>query len=266
MRPHGRAQVSCRNPRAVAVCQRCGFLYNLDNLAWQHDWLQGPRLFNLRIQVCPTCLDVPQESGRTIVLPMDPVPVKYPLPEDYVGADNPLSPLGYSPANNFLPNPPNIGGSIGTMVLNAGVDAAFNGRTGKSREQSAALSISDSSYGNWVGKNWSAQPSGIALTITSTVAALTHVISSYALYAPSDASFLNSGATSYLIQGSDDAATWTTLSSGTTAGTAGETITGTSTFGTFYQYHRVAFLGDGISAVAIAQAIFNVSDAAPNDI
>jgi len=28
MRPHGRARVSARNPRALAICDRCGFLYN----------------------------------------------------------------------------------------------------------------------------------------------------------------------------------------------------------------------------------------------
>jgi hypothetical protein len=266
MRPHGRAQISAKAPRATAICQRCGFMYNLDQLQWQWDWQQGPRLFNLRIQVCRTCLDVPQESGRTIVLPPDPMPVKYPLPENYALADNPLSPLGYSPANNFLPNPPNVSGSIGTLTLNAGVDAAFNGTYTKSAEMSAARSVSDSSFGNWVGKNWNAQPSGIALTITSTVAVLTHVISSFALYAPSDQSFLRSGTTTYHIDGSADGANWTTLVSGFTAGTAGEIITGASTAGAFYQYHRAAFLGNGISAVAVAQAVFNVSDAAPNDI
>ncbi len=267
MRPHGRAQISAKRPRATAICQRCGFMYNLDNLQWQWDWQQGPRLFNLRIQVCEPCLDVPQESGRTIVLPEDPVPVKYPLPENYVLADNPLSPLGYNPANNFLPIPPqSLGGSIGTMVLNAGVEAAFNGNPTKRAEMSAALSVSNSSFGNWVGKNWNAQPSGIALTLPSTTATLTHNLSSVTLYAPSDQSFLRSGGTTYHIDGSADGANWTTLSSGTTAGTAGETITAATTSGTFYQYHRVAFLGDGVSAVAIALAQFSVADAAPNDI
>jgi hypothetical protein len=59
MRPHGRAQISTKRPRAVAICQRCGFMYNLDMLQWQWDYQQGPRLFNLRIQVCETCLDKP---------------------------------------------------------------------------------------------------------------------------------------------------------------------------------------------------------------
>jgi len=60
--------------------------------------LFGPRLRNLMIQVCTSCLDQPQESGRTIILPPDPVPVSFPLPEDYAAADNPASYLGYNVA------------------------------------------------------------------------------------------------------------------------------------------------------------------------
>jgi hypothetical protein len=270
MRPHGRAQISAKRPRATAICQRCGFMYNLDMLQWQWDWQQGPRLFNLRIQVCETCLDVPQESGRTIVLPEDPVPVKYPLPENYVLADNPLSPLGFSPADNFLPQPPpnrpTSGASIGTLRLNAGLNAAFNGTTNKPREMCAALAVSLSSFSNWIGKNWNAQPSGITLTTPSTTAAITHNLSSVTIYAPNDAPFLNSGGTTYHVDGSLDGANWTTLINSTTKGTIGETITANTTNGTFYQYHRVAFLGDGFSAIAVAQAQFSVSDGPPNDI
>ena len=269
MRPHGNAQISAQRPRALGVCQRCGGLYNLDRLQWQWDWLQGPRLRNLMIQVCPTCLDVPQENGRTIILPPDPVPVSFPLPEDYAAADNPASYLGYNVANAFLPNPPqSLGGNIGNMTLNAGVDAAFNGVTNKRAEYCAALSVSNSSFQNTVGKNWSADPSGTSLTISSTVSVLTHIVESITLYAPNDRGFLNSatGITGYALQGSANGATWTTILSGTTAGGAGETITASTTSAAAYQYHRIAIQGDGVSAVAIAQAIMNISDAAPNDI
>jgi hypothetical protein len=246
------------------VCQRCNFLYNLDVLQWQYDWQQGPRLKNLRLKVCPTCLDVPQESGRTIVLPPDPVPVQLALPEAYVQADNPLSYLGFNPAGMLSIVPQT--GSIGNLTLNAGVDAAFDSATNKRAEFSAALSVSNSSFNNYVGKNWGAFPSGITATTPSTVAALTHILSSFAIYAPSDARFLNSGATGYTLDGSSDGSTWTTLVSGTTAGTVGEILTGTSTVATSYQYHRVNLQGDGLSTVAVAQAVFNVSDQAPNDI
>ncbi len=269
MRPHGRAQISARAPRALAVCDRCGFLYNLDRLSWQWDWQFGPRLFNLRILVCESCYDTPQESGRTIVLPPDPIPVMNTRPEDYVNADNPVSYLGWNPGNMFTPMPPqSLGGNIGNMTLNAGVNAAFDGVVNKRAEVSAALSVSNSSYQNTVGKNWSAQPSGISLTLPSTFGPVTHVVSSFTLSAPNDAKFLNSatGITGFHLDGSVNGVTWNTIYSGTTAGTIGEQITASTTAGTFYQYHRIAIQGDGVSAVSIAQAVMNISDAAPNDI
>jgi hypothetical protein len=265
MRPHGRAQISARAPRALGVCDRCGFLYNHDELQWQYDWQQGPRLFNLRILVCKPCLDIPQESGRTIVLPPDPVPIADPRPENYVNADNPLSPLLFSPADNFLPRPPQAG-NIGNMTLNAGVDAAFNGVVTKRAQMCAALSVSVSSFQNTVGKNWNADISGITLTTPSTVTPNTHVVSSFTITAPDDVPFLKTGATGFMLQGSSNAVAWTTIYQSTTAGTVGESITANTTSVSFFQYHRIALQGDGASAVAIAQAVFNVSDAAPNDI
>lgn len=269
MRPHGNASISADRPRALGICQRCGGMFNLDTLQWQWDWQRGPRLKNLQIKVCLTCLDVPQQSGRTVTLPPDPVPVAFPLPEDYASADNPLSTLGYNVANAFLPNPPqSLGGNIGNMTLNAGVNAAFDGVVNKRAQYCAALSVSNSSFQNTVGKNWGVDPSGTSLTITSTVAAQTHAVRSIRLYAPNDAKFLNSatGITGYRCDGSLNNATWTTIISGTTAGTVGETITASTTSASFYPYHRIAIQGDGISAVAIAQVVMNVSDAAPNDI
>jgi hypothetical protein len=269
MRPHGRARIDSRHPQALGVCQRCGFMYNLVNLKWQYDWQFSARLHNIGIQVCPDCLDKPQPSGKPVVLPIDPVPVEYALPENYAAADNPLSPLGYDVGNMFLPAPPqSLGGNIGNMILNAGVNAAFDGVTNKRAQNSAALAISNSSYQNTVGKNWNAYPSGIALTMPSTVAATTHIVSSFALYAPNDQAFLNSatGITGFTLDGSSDSVTWTTLYSGTTTGAVGETVTATSTSVTSYGYHRIVFQGDGLSAVAVAQVELNVSDAAPNDI
>lgn len=82
MRPHGHARISINNPAALGVCDRCGALYNLRDLRWQFDW-RGPSLQNLRILVCETCWDQPQENLRTIVLPPDPLPVMNPRPEQY---------------------------------------------------------------------------------------------------------------------------------------------------------------------------------------
>lgn len=86
MRPHGRAKVSSRNPRAFAICDRCGFLYNHNQLSWQFDWA-GASLINKRILVCQTCNDVPQQQLRAIVVPADPVPIQNPRIQDYAVAE-----------------------------------------------------------------------------------------------------------------------------------------------------------------------------------
>lgn len=82
MRPHGRASVSSRNPRAFAVCDRCGFLANHVRLQWQYDWA-GASLINKRILVCDTCNDVPQSQLRAIIIAADPVPVQNPRIQNY---------------------------------------------------------------------------------------------------------------------------------------------------------------------------------------
>ncbi len=86
MRPHGRARVSSRNPRAFGICDRCGFLYNHDRLSWQYEW-RGASLMNIRILVCETCNDVPQQQLRAIVVPADPIPIQNPRTQDYVTAE-----------------------------------------------------------------------------------------------------------------------------------------------------------------------------------
>jgi len=87
MRPHGRAKVSSRNPRAFGICDRCGFLYNHVNLQWQFDWA-GASLINKRILVCDECNDVPQSQLRAIVVPADPVPILNPRIQDYNTAES----------------------------------------------------------------------------------------------------------------------------------------------------------------------------------
>lgn len=87
MRPHGRARVSSRNPRAFAICDRCGFLYNHVDLQWQYDWA-GASLINKRILVCDECNDVPQTQLRAIVVPADPVPIQNPRVQDYAVAES----------------------------------------------------------------------------------------------------------------------------------------------------------------------------------
>jgi len=79
----GRARTSSSSPQAHAICDRCGFRYNHVALTWQYDWA-GASLINKRILVCSTCLDVPQEQLRAIVVPSDPVPIANPRVEFFV--------------------------------------------------------------------------------------------------------------------------------------------------------------------------------------
>jgi len=273
MRPHGRATIDPRSPRALGTCDRCGFLVNHWTLQVQKRY-QGPRLRDLGTLVCDSCLDVPNEQERTIMLPIDPVTTDNARPENYALADNPVSGLGYDPAAAFLPVSQH-GMSIGNMTLGAGCDAAFDGGvvtsslgTTVSRvfSNSANLANSVSSFQNWVGKNWAADATGTLATMPSTVPAQTHVVSSFTLIAPSDLPFLATGATGYRLEGSANGVTWTTIYSGTTAGTAGEIITATTTSQAPYQYHRVSIEGDGISRVGIAQVALSISDAGANEI
>jgi hypothetical protein len=82
-RPHGHAEVDPYNPSAFAVCDRCGFWYNLKDLVWQWQYA-GVGLVNLRILVCTrTCLDLPQPQLQALVLPADPPPVFNARPEPY---------------------------------------------------------------------------------------------------------------------------------------------------------------------------------------
>ena len=82
----GRARVSSKNPQALAICDRCGFVYNHVDLAWQFDW-GGASLINKRILVCQPCNDVPQNQLRAIVLPADPTPIMNPRTENFADAE-----------------------------------------------------------------------------------------------------------------------------------------------------------------------------------
>lgn len=78
------AKISATDPRALAVCDRCGFVWNRYALRQQDEWL-GRNIMNKgNTKVCPECYDKPQEQLRTIVLPPDPVPIQDPRPGEFV--------------------------------------------------------------------------------------------------------------------------------------------------------------------------------------
>src|SRR5271156_5678673 len=255
MRPHGHYQVDAANPRAKAVCDRCGFWYQLSTLQWQYEWT-GPRLQNLRFYVCESCLDKPQINIKTFIYPADPVPVLNPRVEQFTLDDSPLSAIGANP-NLFQPS---FGSRFGSLTGGGGINAAFDSVIRKPSWVSAAglTSTITSSYAAYTGINWQgeAQPNlSFPTSLQSPI--ILHSLSSVSLYAPVDRSFLHSTPTTYVIQYSPTNTAvfgaWTTIASGTTAGLAGESIgiTITSTMNnTLSQFHRVAFLGNGIDYVS----------------
>jgi hypothetical protein len=228
VRPHSRALVDRRNPRAWGVCDRCGFTYNLDELQYQYIWA-GARTARTNSKVCWYCMDVLQEQIRSIVLPADPVPVENPRPERYLIADNPIS---------------SIGTSIGTMIQGGGLNAAFDSNPSKPFAWCAASYTSILGVNNIVGRNWGNSPV---------------VVASFTLIAPNNAPFLGSGATSFAFQGSNSPVpiSFTTLATGSTVGTIGEIITVTLVPATAYQYHQIVLNGDGTSSIAICQLQIN---------
>lgn len=254
MRPHGRAQTSRTWPRAHAVCDRCGFRYNHDQLKTQPYWA-GPQLQIKNILVCETCWDVPQENIRTIIIPPDPIPIDNPRPEQYVSDNNPNSGIGQAPLPSLT------GTNIGTIVQGGGTWAAFDGNTVKPFRFSSYLGVSGSSFANWVGKNWAANPGGPGPVITGMSTVVQQYLAlGFTMTAPRDRAFLGSSLpTNYAFQGSSNGTAWTTLANGTTAGTAGESITVTAVSGVPYQYHRLALSGDGVNSVSIAQLAINTN-------
>ncbi len=258
MRPHGRAQISAKSPRAVAICDRCGAFVNHDSLSWQYQW-RGTTLQNIRQLVCDSgCYDTPQEQLRLIILPPDPVPIMNARPENYVQDDNPLSAVGVSA--NF--QQPTYGSRIGNLTGGGGINAAFDGNPYKPSWLCANNSISNSSYNNYVGINWTGNQNTTNLPSSMKAPVLTHSLTSFKAYAPLDKSFLGTAPTGYVVQSSIVGASiwgvWTTISSGTTAGTAGESITA-NCIGGDTQFHRIAFLGDSLNPVSVAQISFRVA-------
>jgi hypothetical protein len=82
----GRARTSATNPQAHAICDRCGFRYNHVDLKWQFDW-RGVALQNIRMLVCNSCYDTPQEQLRAIIVPADPTPIMNARTENFVTAE-----------------------------------------------------------------------------------------------------------------------------------------------------------------------------------
>lgn len=114
----GRARTSATNPQAHAICDRCGFRYNHVDLKWQFDW-RGVALQNVRMLVCNTCYDTPQEQLRAIIVPADPTPIMNARTDDFVGASTDdltiVAPTATDPTTG-IPIPPTSGITTETGV------------------------------------------------------------------------------------------------------------------------------------------------------
>lgn len=239
-------------------------MYNHDQLRWQYEY-GGMRLLNLRFLVCEPCYDLPQIQLRTILIPPDPVPVEYAVPEIYTETDNPVSPIGYS-AQALFGNQ-NAGAAIGTLTNGGGLVAAFDGRTVKLMAQSALSPIPAAGYNNFIGVNWNANISNPEVP-AALLTAVTYSVPSFTVYAPTDAGIASNGtsavSTGIQLYGSYNGAQWFLLYNGTTTGTVGEVFTATGAVGGAFQMHRVAILGAG-GPVSVAQVQFNVASTGQNE-
>lgn len=103
----GRARTSASNPQAHAICDRCGFRYNHVDLQWQYDW-RGAQMQNIKILVCDSCYDTPQEQLRSIVVPADPTPIINARIQDFQVAESNYSTITQAPVidpNTGIPIP-----------------------------------------------------------------------------------------------------------------------------------------------------------------
>jgi hypothetical protein len=233
MRPHGRAKVDRFNPNAFAICDSCGFLYNLKDLHFQKEWY-GARIQNTNMLKCYHCLDRPQEQHRVIHLPADPVPVENPRVERYLSLDDPQTTIGFGSDPVF-----------GTMTQGAGLRAAFDFNPTKPFGLCAASYISINGD-NTIGRNW------LGITEGNQGISAKRIV----VYAPLNGRFLGSGSTAWRFEGSNDGVTFTILTSGTTSGIIGEIIDVVFLPTAPYLYHRFVLVGNGIHSVSVA--MFNI--------
>lgn len=75
--PHGHASSLVPPKSAWGICDRCAFVYDLNDLKFQFEY-RGGSMINTGSRVCPTCMDKPFTPNKLIKLPPDPVPVKDP--------------------------------------------------------------------------------------------------------------------------------------------------------------------------------------------
>jgi hypothetical protein len=213
-------------------------------------------IINLRVLTCRLCQDRIQFQRRQFAQYTDPLSIEHALPERYDLTDNPQSPVGYSPLSQTA------GANIGTLLQAAGLNAAFDGNVSKTVVRSAVSFTPNSSYQNFIGKDW-LPGGGLPASIFTP---LSYSVTLFNLYGPTDATISGASATGVQFQGSSDGVTWTVLYSTTTIGSVAEVLSSISsnlTTGNFQQ-HCLAIQSQG-QPIAVAQAQFNVAVTGVNE-
>lgn len=74
-------EFDAKDPRAIAICDGCGFLVQHTHLREKKDYRGGSTPVGLKLYVCASCDDVPQPYYSRLLLRPDPVPVRNPRPD-----------------------------------------------------------------------------------------------------------------------------------------------------------------------------------------
>ena len=77
------AETNADSPRSWGSCDRCGMIWNLDQLQWQYAYQGSQTPQNTRFLVCPRHLDQLNEQDSPNLLSPDPLPVYNARPEPY---------------------------------------------------------------------------------------------------------------------------------------------------------------------------------------
>lgn len=79
------AEVDPDNPQAWGTCGKCGFITNVNKMAWQYAYQGSMVPQNTRVLTCgrQTCLDPLNPQDQPFILPPDPVPILNARPYPY---------------------------------------------------------------------------------------------------------------------------------------------------------------------------------------
>jgi len=98
--------IDFKDPRALAICDGCGFLVNHDHLREKVQYRGGSVPVGTGLYVCASCDDVPQPYFKLQILPPDPVPVMNPRPDDGKGKSSGYGYLSTGVSGQYLVTSP----------------------------------------------------------------------------------------------------------------------------------------------------------------